>query len=321
MSLSSLNSPPLVTVLSLGCYGLFPILQESFQDKAIPWAVVKGANVLAYGLSLWSVSQPGRYDSEAAAAATSDESGKDSAGVQGMRKMGVGRQGRTLVPPAGWAFAIWAPIFIGELVMVATQSQLAEGAVLEDTIRRITGPYLFAQAFQTLWTASFRPKYSEGFYKYVSALNLAVTALSLSFCQQAFAENRASYSSLEYWMYFLPLTLHFGWTTAASIVNVNGMFAMDETVSSKSVALLGHLSILAATAIGVGITVFRQAPVYGGVVCWALSAVASGLKRRIHETEKEDPNRVGVFGAKTQRMLSRIGAVCCAVATAYVTLA
>ena len=327
MSFSALNSPPLLSVLTVGCYALLPVVQDTFRDKTIPWVVVKSTNVLVYAFSVWCVSQPGRYDSYAAIA-EDNQTGKEetsqeentSAGATGMRKMGTGRQGRTLLPPAGWAFVIWGPIFLGELLMVSSQTTLAEGHALEETIRRITGPYVLAQAFQSLWTASFRPKYNEGFYKYVSALNLAGIALSLSFCHQAFVTSKVSFSNLEYGMYFLPLALHFGWTTAASLVNVNGMFAMDDQVSARSVAWLGHASVAAATALGVAITLARTAPVYGGVIAWALSAVASGLSRRLRETEKEDPARVGVYGAKTQLLLSQAGAACCALTTLYVTL-
>jgi hypothetical protein len=84
---------------------------------------------------------------------------------------------------------------------------------------------------------------------------------------------------------------------------------LGDQVSSKSVAWLGHLSVVGATAIGVGVTLKRSAPVYAGVIAWALFAVASGLGKRIKDTEKEDPDRVGVHGAVLQRNLSLAGAV------------
>jgi hypothetical protein len=301
MSLSALNAPPLVAALSLGSYALFPVLRGTFQNKAISWSVVKGASLCAYGLSILSVSQPGRYDGQI--------NENNAPGAEEMEKMSTGKRGRTLLPPAGFAFAIWGPIFLGEFVMVGAQLTLSESSPVAPIIREIAGPYIAAQIFQTLWTASFRSKYNQGLYKYISAVNLSGVAYALSFCHAAYTKSDAQCTSGEYFLYFLPLSLHFGWTTAAALVNWNGMFALGDQVSSKSVAWLGHLSVVGATAIGVGVTLKRSAPVYAGVIAWALFAVASGLGQRIKDTEKEDPDRVGVHGAVQQRTLCLAGAV------------
>ena len=305
MSLESLNSPPLVGAITLGCYGALPFVKGCFSSASIPWTVVKCANLAAYGLSFWSVSQPGRYDGQAQL--SGDDPKREPTG---MDKMSSGRRGRTLVPPAAWAFAIWGPIFIGELVMTGNQLRLSEESDLSPLIRSITGPFLMAEIFQSLWTASFRPKYDHPIYKYISFLNLSGIALSLSFCHSAFAGARGIPLGA-YLLNFLPLSLHFGWTTAAALVNLNGMFALGEGAKPLPVAILGHASVITASVVGVYVTLVRRAPVYGAVIAWALTAVASGLSRRILETEKEDQHAVGVFGAKLQRTLSMIGATLC----------
>eukprot|EP00536_Pseudo-nitzschia_multiseries_P017239 jgi/Psemu1/158103/gw1.1445.8.1 len=298
MSLEVLNSPPLVGAITAGCYGILSFATKSsmiLNNAALPFIAIKGMNAFSYGLSMYSVSRPGRYDG---AASVNGEDGdnnksdrdKDPA-QRGMEQMGTSK-GRTLVPPAPWAFIIWAPIFLGELVMVAAPI-LAPGSVspvVERALREISIPYLLAQVFQSLWAASFRPRYEKGIHRYISAANLAGIAASLSLCHGVFSNKRSgtprSYSGLEYALYFLPLSLHFGWTTAASLVNLNGMYAMasadgkSENATPRSVAALGHASVLVATAIGVGVTWTRSAPVYGGVIAWALTAVAAGLKQR-----------------------------------------
>ena len=322
MSLSALNAPPLIATLSLGSYVLFPALRTTFENKAISWTIVKTTNLCAYGLSVWSVSQPGRYDGQT----IQDTNASPGVAATEMEQMSPGRNGRTLVPPAGFAFAIWGPIFLGELVMVGAQwTTLSESSPIAPLIREITGPFLAAQIFQTLWTASFRPKYNNNgllYYKYVSAVNLSGIAYALSFCHQPYTRSDVvpNYTFGEYCLYFLPLSLHFGWTTAAAVVNWNGMFALSENVSSRSVAWLGHISVVGATTIGVTLTLTRSAPVYAGVIAWALFAVASGLSQRIRETEKEDRNRVGVYGAALQRTLSLAGAAVNAVAAGFVAL-
>ena len=311
MSLSSLNAPPLVAALSAGTFSLIPWLNQTFTSGATSWTVIKGANLAAYGLSAISVSRPGRYDGQDA---------RDKKASEGMEKLSSGKRGLSLVPPAGWAFVIWAPIFLGELVMVGSLLNLSESSPVAPIVRQMTGPYVAAQVFQTLWTASFRPKY-QGRFKFVSAINLSGIAYSLSLCHKAYAESPTKpYATTDYWIYFLPISLHFGWTTAASLVNWNGMVAMEERVSAVTVAWLGHASAIAAAVTGVVVTWNRSAPVYGGVIAWALAAVASGLSRRIQESEKEDANRVGVYGAGNQRILCLMGAFLCAGTSLSVSL-
>lgn len=339
MSLEVLNSPPLIGTLTAGCYGLLPLVTKhpmlvQGSAAALPFVAVKGMNALSYGLGFVSVGRPGRYDG---AASVTEKDGirkgtPQNAAKQGMEQMGPSK-GRTLVPPAPWAFIIWAPIFLGELFMVATPLVTKVSPRAETILRETAGPFALAQVFTALWTASFRPKYGSkgGIYKYVSALGLAGIAASLSVAHKAFATPSGSgLSGLEYALYCLPLSLHFGWTTAAALVNVNGMFALEtsdkkatkeeEAKTARAVALLGNASVLVATAIGVSVTRSRNAPVFGGVICWALSAVASGLKKRIEASGDKKAEAVGVYGAERQRSLSLLGAVICASAVASVVL-
>ena len=348
MSLEVLNSPPLVGTLTAGCYGLLPFVAKhpmlvQGSAAALPFVAVKGLNAFSYGLGFVSTSRPGRYDG---AAAVTEADGvrkgvaKDDAAFKGMEQMSTSR-GRTLVPPAPWAFIIWAPIFLGELFMVTVPFVTKVSAAAESVLRETSGPFALAQIFTALWTASFRPRYGSrgGIYNYVSVLGLGGIAASLSVCHKAFANNKAgsALSGLEYALYCLPLSLHFGWTTAATLVNLNGMFALtndnseskataeEKAATARSVALLGHASVILATAIGVSVTWTRKAPVYGGVICWALTAVASGLKKRIEASASSNKKArantpVGVYGVERQRLLSIAGAIVCAAAVGAVVL-
>ena len=342
MSLEVLNSPPLVGALTAGCYGLLPLVAKhpmlvTGSTTALPFVAIKGINALSYGISIFSTSRPGRYDGAASVTeADGIRKGSSSGGGaarKGMEQMGTSR-GRTLVPPAPWAFIIWAPIFLGELVMVATPFVTKVSPRAETILRESAGPFALAQVFTALWTASFRPRYGSrgGIYKYVSALGLAGIAASLSISHRSFATTTGSgLSGLEYALYCLPLSLHFGWTTAAALVNLNGMFALsgdekitkeEEAVTARSVAALGHATVVVATAIGVSVTWARNAPVFGGVICWALTAVAAGLKQRIEASggKISETAVVGVDGAERQRLLSLSGAIICASAVVATVL-
>jgi len=331
MTLSSLNldSPPVVGAAGLGCVVALPFAKGIFENKAIPWALVQGVNIVSYGVSFWSVTKPGRNDSAKAKKSrkkkkkTTDDSSSSKPDDENKKAKSPNMpKVRTLLPPDGWAFLIWAPIFVGECLMVGTQLALTEASPMAPIIRKITAPYVFAQFFQILWTASFRPSYSEGIYKYIAALNLSGIAFSLSFCHRAYSDKQARdcYPRIDYILNFLPLTLHFGWTTAAALVNWNASYAVEKDVSTKEVSYFGHASAALATVLGTGVTIMRAAPMYGSVIAYALTAVASGLTKRIDEAEKDEEKDVSfIEAAKLQRILSVAGATICTAAAAFVT--
>lgn len=196
---------------------------------------------------------------------------------------------------------------MGELAMVTSQLLFEkEAGAMGPVIRSATAPFVAANMFQALWCASFRPKYSNGAWMSVSFANLASTATSLAQVHTA----TLGLTGWRYLLYGLPTSLHFGWITAASLVNLNGAVAMSQNVSAKTVAWVGHASVVAAAALGAFVTWDRKAPVYGGVIAWALAAVADGLRKRISkEKESSSSKEVGLLGAKLQLRLSQTGAI------------
>lgn len=198
---------------------------------------------------------------------------------------------------------------------------MPSSAPIVSFLKQLTAPYVLANAFQSLWTAAFRPKYT-GISKFVSPALLGGAAYSLSRAHAAIccAANHLSFG--QYLLFGLPISLHFGWVTAASLVNLNGAVATySDAVSAETVALVGHVSVIGAATLGVVITLTRTAPVYGGVLSWALLAVADGMGKRIQETKDEDPKRVGVLGCRVQRRLSQVGALVCGFASLYTAIA
>lgn len=190
------------------------------------------------------------------------------------------------------------PINLGEAVFVG--AQLFDSSALVSILPQVTAPFVAANIFQSLWCASFRPSYAEGWKKYVSVGMLAGTAYSLSLVQAA--------ASPELFWYFVPLTMHFGWTTAATLVNLNGSIAMDTTNSDSTVIAVGHASAIAATALGIGVTLQAAAPVYGLTVAWALAACAQGSKRNTVSERASDSLKKG---AGIQKYLCLAGSAAC----------
>ncbi len=326
MSFSSfkLNSPHVIGALGLTCFASLPLLKGTFETKSIPWTLVQGVNLCAFGLSFWSVIQPGREVKKSKketepSSTTTPSINSLQEGKARKKKKSIAPRVRTLLPPDGWSFLIWAPIFVGESLMVGTQVAISENSPLVPIVRQITGPYLFAKVFQILWNTSFSPEYQQGIFKYIAALNLSGLALSLSFCHEAYTDRaaREKYGMIDFLLNFFPLSLHFGWTTATSLVNWNASYAIDPTVPTKNISFLGHASVVAATAAGVGVTLRRAAPLYGMVLAWALSAVASGLSKKIEGAEKEkekEKDEEFILAAHRQRKASIVGAGLCVTA-------
>ena len=96
MSLSALNTPPIVSSAMAGLAISLPSLENVILSGSIPWMGIKTLNALSYAINLYAVSQPGRLDGqEQQKMIDNDLKGMDA------------EKGVTLVAPSGWAFAIW----------------------------------------------------------------------------------------------------------------------------------------------------------------------------------------------------------------------
>jgi hypothetical protein len=248
-------------------------------------------------LNCASVSVPGRIDGQQQDNALKDNTYKTVYSPD---------KGRSLVAPAGWAFSIWGPIYTGEAIFCGSLLLQASEPVVA-ALPAITAPFVAANILQSLWCASFRPSYSTGSWqKYVSMGMLGGTAFALSQVHSAAAATS--------W-YFLPLTWHFGWVTAATLVNLNGSVAMSDA-SDSTVIAVGHGSALAATLLGVGVTLTQSSAAYGLTVAWALAACADGIKRRRGKSKTEKLSPQLESGMKVQQVLCFAGSGICAAAAA-----
>ena len=214
----------------------------------------------------------------------------------------------------GWAFAIWGPIYLGEAAFILTQA-LSSDATTAVLLPLITAPFIAANLFQSLWCASFRPTFGNGWHKWISAAMLAGTATSLGLVHSAGAAVMQSSDSTLLTQLLLPLTMHFGWTSAATLVNLNGSLASDRSVSATKLIALGNSSALLATGLGVGLTVSQASPTYGLTLAWALAACANGLTKRVPSKTSEEAKLKKA--AVVQKVLCQAGSFLCAAAAMY----
>ena len=140
------------------------------------------------------------------------------------------------------AFTIWGPIYLGEAAFVTTQLLASDTTftTLNTILPNVTVPFVAANIFQSLWCASFRPSYEEGWKKYISVGMLGGTAYSL-FLASTSGQAAIILTGMANQTYLLyPLIAHFGWTSAATLVNLNGSIGSDKSVSPRIVVAVGH---------------------------------------------------------------------------------
>lgn len=273
-------------------------------------------NLFLFGASLYAAQAPGRLDG-----VNPTDIMKDDEEIANL----IAERDTTLLMPQGWAFTIWPVIFLGELLLTVGAFFLDDGGAMESALQAGAAGFATAQVFQMLWAASFRPKYicNGGAASWVSAGMLTGIASSLAIAHKALVVEGDVESLQNYLLYVLPVSLHFGWTTAAALVNWNGNIAML-CENEKVVAGAAWTSAVVAAALGVAVTVTRQAPIFGGVVAWALTACAGGMHERTKQidakietrskkwfgakTEEEIRSRKGFYGANVQKWLCGIGA-------------
>jgi hypothetical protein len=289
-----------------------PQLEAVFQNDGggggISLRQIKVANALVYALSLYVVQQPGRLDGS-----STDVENKQKT----MNSLFPNNRDRSLVFPSGWAFVIWAFIFLGELVFCTSSLWINETESVALAIKKASPGFLTGQIFQMLWAMSFRPKYDRDHFRFVAPAMLSGIAWSMNRAHAGFTLVSEKYNLRQYLLYFFPMSLHFGWTLAAALLNWNGSFAAPINVSPVWLACVGHVSAIAATAVGIGVTVVRRAPVVGIVVAWALTACSTGMQERLTKANvlvgKDDrkhgfPQMAGLYGARVQKWLCIVGA-------------
>lgn len=235
----------------------------------------------AWALNNLCVAVPGRYDGIVDASPVT----KDTA---------------NLFTPQGWAFIIWAPIFIGEFFSMLYFTLDASSSATELAAK--AAPWWVAAALaQCGWCATFRPSLGPKLL-WVPTLLLGATAGLLGKSHQAildFATTSTTAAAvngggdtsaigggtgypfggltlLQQAVVRVPITLHFAWITCATLVNLNKWLALNGNAVSLGVRTAAAFgSVGAALALAAYVAVTTKDPLFPAVVAWALAAVAA----------------------------------------------
>ena len=172
----------------------------------------------------------------------------------------------TLLVAAGYAFAIWGLIFLLDLVYAGWQ--LAGKRRSDETLARIA-PWAFAGF---VLTTAWMPLFSMGRFWLCLAVILAAT-VCMTRCALILSHDRTPQEGQWLWAWG-PLSLHAGWLTMASFLNIAQVIVAYRLASTTD--MLGWSLVLFALAAGVLLLLnlrMRGNIDYVLAALWALVAV------------------------------------------------
>lgn len=183
----------------------------------------------------------------------------------------------TFVLPAGYAFAIWVPIFALSLVYAV---YAAFPARREDELLRRVGPFTAAAFFLNgLWEILFPARQLVAAQAVLLGVFLAAGAAYL-IVQRQISDTRANVAPSGGLLVAPTMGLLFGWVTAAAMVGIASTLAGLGLLAGGIVeALLGSLLLLLGALLASGALLaggtgpFLGYLAYGAAFLWALLAV------------------------------------------------
>lgn len=212
-------------------------------------------SVAAFGINVVAVSLPGRFDGDSEAVAN------------------MAFPWDTLFAPAGYAFAIWAVIYIGEMFGIV--HQLLNRDKLGYGVTAGAPGWISANISQSLWCIAFRPWALRELWLSSALLGTTAVCLFVSLHREQSQYNGKVAEPLR-WLRIFPRSLHLGWVSAATLVNINAWVGYDTRFDSQAALVSTIISVTVATCLGLCYGVLTKMPLAGIAVAWALVAVSLG---------------------------------------------
>lgn len=181
---------------------------------------------------------------------------------------------RTLITPAGWAFAIWGPLFLLSIAFAVWQALPAQRG--NGLLARISWPAAIALGAQGVWST-----YTQiANLTFVSVIIILVSLAGLLAVLRALVAE-PSLSRGERIFAAPAFSALAAWLTAASIVNVSAALKYHGLAGAEPSPVITSLMIVIGAVIAaIAAARSRGAPLYGLVFAWALIAInAAGGQR------------------------------------------
>lgn len=184
---------------------------------------------------------------------------------------------RTLITPAGWAFAIWGPLFLLSIIYAVWQALPAQRS--NALLARIAWPAAVALAAQGLWST-----YTQlADLTFVSVLIILLSLGALLVVMRALVEE-TSLSRAERLLVAPAFGALSGWLTAASIVNVAASLKYHGVGGGEPTpSLAAAMVVIGALIAALAVIRLRGAPLYALVFAYALVAIDAAGGQRFAE--------------------------------------
>ncbi len=171
-----------------------------------------------------------------------------------------------LIIPADYAFAIWAPIYLGFLAFAVFQA--LRGQRLNPRFMQVRLWLAASALLNAAWILAFNNLLFG--LSLIIIVGMLVTALAM---HRALEIGKKKVYGFER-VLRLPFSLYAGWLTAATILNTAGVLAVNNWGGfGISYPIWGVAMLVVATLIGL-LTRFRwNDPVYGAVFVWAFVGI------------------------------------------------
>jgi len=169
--------------------------------------------------------------------------------------------------PANYAFAIWAPIYLGLIAFGLYQAQPTQRH--NPSLQR--GGYLlvFACISQCAWIYLFLARLFP--LSVVAMLGILVPLIVL---YQRLEIGKHHVSPTEQWFIQIPISIYLGWITVAIVVNAAlAFYSINWDGWGITPAIWAVITIVIATAIGTQVTIKHHDTAYMLVIIWALIAI------------------------------------------------
>jgi hypothetical protein len=261
-------------------------------------------SVLALALNVLAVSIPGRFDAD--------------------RDVLTKSPWPTLFNPAGFAFAIWGVIYIGEVAGLI-HLKFAEPSQASSRVADSNDFWILANVAQSLWCVTFRPYFLNRLW--LSAMMLSATAgcLFLAVCR---ANGMGGASTPQGWLTGLlsagsdplppgsgwfhllvcvPRELHLGWITAATLVNLNAWVGLSQPGAATVLAAV--ILSIAAAALCSALYLHVQAPAASLAVAWALFSLSRGKPVGVDAVSLGGATLAGIAKAEAAAAATILGSV------------
>jgi hypothetical protein len=216
---------------------------------------------------------------------------------------------RNLFAPSAWAFSIWGVIYLSELLLTLFVGVAGD---LVPCLPYVTPYWMAGNLFQSLWCGCFRPKFINKLWLPATELGLAAIAFSFAHLEVT----KAILSETDIWkivgliLIRTPLSLHTGWLSAATLLNLNSWFAVSK-VSLTNQLSIATASSYGAVLLGSYLVISRRDPFIGLTFAWALAALADKTKK---EPEVEIALIANESLSSTQKFFSQTLAIISAIA-------